>query len=305
MNYRNSQPRDSMVRMNRYALVFVALTTWSASLDALQAQSGDISPPTAVVAYGPDSLQFGELRLPPGSGPFPVVVGIHGGCWLDRLGEGSLTPAIVALTEEGIATWNVEYRRLGHSGGGWPGTFLDVGAGVDHLRALADDFPLDLERVVLIGHSSGGHLAIWAAARPWLPEESPIRGSSPLTVTGAVGIDGPVDLARWSRGGTDVQVCGEPVIAALLGGGPEDRPERYRDASPIEMPRLGVPVYLNPAAMILGLSDPDILKRRAEETGEIVTVVPVTNSDHFQLITPGHEAWSPVLRTIKTALGLR
>jgi acetyl esterase/lipase len=234
-----------------------------------------------------------------------VVVGIHGGCWLDDLGEGSLTPAVLALTAEGIATWNVEYRRLGHSGGGWPGTFLDVGAGVDHLRTLADDFPLDLERVVLIGHSSGGHLAIWAAARPWLPEESPIRGSSPLAVAGAVGIDGPVDLARWSRAGTDVEVCGEPVIAALMGGSPDDRPERYRDASPIEMPWLGVPVYLNPAAMILGLSDPDILTRRAYQTGEIVTVVPVTNSDHFQLITPGHEAWSPVLQTIKTALGVR
>ena len=99
-------------------------------------------------------------------------------------------------------------------------------------------------------------------------------------------------------------MCGEPVIANLLGGGPDDRPERYRDASPIEMPRIGVPVYLNPAAMILGLGDPDILPRRARERGEMVTVVPVTNSNHFQLITPTHEAWSPVLETIKTALGL-
>src|SRR5579872_5792979 len=119
----------------------------------------------ARLRYGPDPLHFGDLRLPGGTGPHPVVVMVHGGFWRARFNleyAGHLCAALAAL---GIATWNVEYRRLGDTGGGWPGTLLDVAAAADHLRTLAAPYHLDLSRVVAMGHSAGGHLALWLAAR--------------------------------------------------------------------------------------------------------------------------------------------
>lgn len=107
-----------------------------------------------------------ELRVPSGPGPHPVAVLIHGGCFKAAYATlRDLAPMADALKATGIATWNIEYRWLGEPGGGWPGTYLDVGRAVDHLRALAGQHPLDLGRVVVVGHSAGGHLATWAAAR--------------------------------------------------------------------------------------------------------------------------------------------
>jgi acetyl esterase/lipase len=270
--------------------------------------------PTAIAHYGDDPLQFGALRLPEGPGPFPLAVTIHGGCWLSKLGEGSLTPAAAALTDAGVATWDVEYRKLGEAGGGWPGTFLDVGASIDHLRELAGRYPIDLERVVLVGHSSGAQLAVWAAGRGGLPLDSDIRGDSPLPVRAAVGIDGPMDLTDWSEKGRDVEVCGNaverlglqlpgPVIESLLGGPPSMHPRRYRQASPARMPRIDAAVFLNPSGMMLGFGDPDGLSERAKTTGERVTVRAVPDSDHFQLITTTEESWTVVFETILAALG--
>jgi len=109
------------------------------------------------VEYGPDSNQFGELRLPAGSGPHPVVALIHGGCFKAAYASlRDLAPTGDALKAQGIATWNVEYRRLGQPGGGWPGTYQDVGHAVDQLRALAETYRPDLNRVVIVGHSAGG-----------------------------------------------------------------------------------------------------------------------------------------------------
>jgi len=261
--------------------------------------------PTASHSYGPDSLQMGELRIPEGPGPFPVAVLIHGGCWLDGLGEGSMTPAAATLPDAGIATWNIEYRRLGHDGGGWPGTFLDVGAGLDHLRVLSESYPLDLDRIVTVGHSSGAHLAVWAAGRPGLPTDSEIRGSDPLSVRAAVGVDGPMDLDAWNESGRDEEICDGPVVARLMGGARADVPVRYRHGSPAQMAPFAAPIYLNPAAMMIAESDgSDPLSARSGRTGEKILVRPVPDSDHFQLITPGHHTWLVVLETIREALGM-
>jgi acetyl esterase/lipase len=261
-------------------------------------------PPTAITHYGADSLQYGELRIPDGVGPFPVAITIHGGCWLDNLGEGSITPLAAALTEGGIATWNVEYRRLGHKGGGWPGTFLDVGAGIDYLRTMAKTYPLDLEHVVLVGHSSGAQLAVWGAGRPGLPKTSEIRGSSPLAVRAAVGIDGPMDLAAWERSGVDVKICRSPVVARLMGGSPDEYPDRYRQASPAEMPRIRPPIFLTPAAMMLPEGEVGTMTRRAQTTGARVTVRPIPNVGHLQMLAPGRDGFTAVIETIRAALGL-
>lgn len=301
------QPFPNM-RLHR-SLILAALTLALGSLATVTdpapavAQSPipvyDGPPPTAVEYYGADSLQWGALRMPEGPGPFPVAVVIHGGCWIDALGEGSLTPLAAALVDEGIATWDVEYRRLGHEGGGWPGSFLDVGAAVDYVRVLASDYPLDLERVVTVGHSSGAHYAVWAAGRPGLPSSSEIRGDDPFPVRAAVGIDGPMDLAAFRESG----VC-ETAIARLLGGEPDEQPERYAQASPLLMPPFQADIYLNPAGMMFQVGDPEVMARRAAETGETVVVNPVPESNHFQLITPGHATFEPVVETIRAALQL-
>jgi acetyl esterase/lipase len=139
----------------------VAQTMTSQDVDALPA-----SKPTLVEAYDPDQLQFGELRLPQGSGPFPVAVIIHGGCWTKGYATlRNTAPLASALTAHGIATWNIEYLQVGDPGGGWPGTFLDWGSAADHLRILAKSGPLDLTHVVAVGHSAGELAALWVATR--------------------------------------------------------------------------------------------------------------------------------------------
>lgn len=137
-------------------------------------------PPDARIFYGRDPLQFGDLRLPKGSGPHPVAIVIHGGCWLSAMADLRNTAALAdALRDNGVATWNIEYRREDSPGGGWPGTFQDVAHAADFLRQIALKYSLDLGRVVALGHSSGGHLALWLAARHRLPGDSECMQRSP------------------------------------------------------------------------------------------------------------------------------
>jgi pimeloyl-ACP methyl ester carboxylesterase len=143
-----------------------------------------------------------------------------------------------ALSKEGIAVWNLEYRKVGDPNGGWPGTFDDVARGTDHLRKIAHKYRLDLNRVVTIGHSSGGHLALWLAGRAKLPQTSELYMKNPLQLKGVVDLDGPGVLKAALP--MQQSVCGAPVIPQLLGGTPAERPERYRQTSPIEMLPLGV-----------------------------------------------------------------
>ncbi|MFY8075704.1 MAG: alpha/beta fold hydrolase, partial [Sphingorhabdus lacus] len=121
--------------------------------------------PTSTLRYGSDDLRSGQLRIPEGKGPFPVAVVVHGGCWtkgFDTL--AGMAAVSEALAKRGIATWNIEYRQLGDAGAGWPGTFEDVGAGIDHLVDLAKTHPLNLKQVTIVGHSAGAHLALWGAS---------------------------------------------------------------------------------------------------------------------------------------------
>ena len=192
--------------------------------------------PSKVEAYGADPLQYGELRLPAGPGPFPVAVIIHGGCWTRGFATlRYMAPLASALAAKGVATWNVEYRQLGDNEAGWPGTFLDWAAATDHLRALAQKHPLDLSRVIAVGHSAGAQAALWLAARGRLPPTSAIRSGDPLKISAVVAIDGPVDLKAFIA--LDKFVCGKPVVSRLLGGSPEEVPGRYRESSPIELLR--------------------------------------------------------------------
>ena len=150
--------------------------------------------PDERVTYGADANQFAELRVPSGAGPHPVVVLVHGGCFKTYGWFADLAAMGDALKGRGIATLNVGYRRVDQAGGGWPNTYLDVGNAVDPVRSLAKGHRLDLSRVVIVGHSAGGHLAMWAAARSGVPRGSALYMANPLAVRGVVDLAGPLDL---------------------------------------------------------------------------------------------------------------
>src|SRR5947209_14342486 len=153
------------------------------------AQSSSI--PEIQLHYGSEPLQFGELYVPNGPGPHPVMILIHGGFWRARYGLSLMTGLAKDLAKRGIAAWNIEYRRIGDIGGGWPGTLQDVALAADYLRTIGPTYLIDSQRVVAVGHSAGGHLALWLAARPRIAQDSPIAvGNTPLSLMGVISFGG-------------------------------------------------------------------------------------------------------------------
>jgi acetyl esterase/lipase len=266
-------------------------------------------PPGAIrIAYGSERMQFGELRVPPGNGPHPLAIVIHGGCWLAKLGNfdpravalDNMRPLAAALSEAGIATWNIEYRRLGDEGGGWPGTFRDVAGGADFVRTLARERRLDMSRVVSIGHSAGAHLALWLAARAKLPPASDLYIKDPLRLTGVVSLDGPADLKATIA--LQQPVCGSPVITNLIGGSPAEQPERYRHGSPIEQLPLGVPQVFFTGQMFAAHSAP--YQAASRSAGDVVEVLAFPTAGHFLFIDPQSDMWPRVFASVKRLLGM-
>jgi acetyl esterase/lipase len=262
------------------------------------------APPDFRIPYGPAPAQYGELRLPLRPGPHPVAVVIHGGCWLDEYDLATTAPMADELRRAGCATWHLEYRRLDTPGGGWPGTFQDIGAGLDLLRHVAQRHALDLSRVATVGHSAGGHLALWGAARHRVPRGGALWSLNPLRVAGAVCLAGPGDLRRFIE--YQESSCGGPVVSRLLGGWPAEAPDRYRAASPAEMLPLGVRQVL-----ITGEHDPTVppslaagYARAARSSGDSVDEIVVSDAAHFEVIAPGTVAWSAVEDRVRTLLGL-
>jgi acetyl esterase/lipase len=258
--------------------------------------------PDARLRYGPDESQFGDLRIPQGGGgPYPVVVVIHGGFWRAQYDLGHIGHLCEALAREGIATWSLEYRRIGEPHGGWPGTFRDVVTGTAHLRPLAVSFPLDLGRVFTLGHSAGGHLAIWLASSRRLADNHPLVPASLPSIRGAVSLAGVLDLRRAS----DLRLS-RGVTDELLGGSPGKVPERYATTSPIDMLPVGVP-----RALVHGEADdvvPIEISRRyleaAAARGDQVSLTALPNVGHFEVIDPLSHAWPPVLAAVLSMPGL-
>jgi acetyl esterase/lipase len=260
-------------------------------------------PPDRRVGYGEDSSQYGELRVPVGQGPHPVVVLIHGGCFKAAYATLQYFGAMGdALKDDGIATWNVEYRRLGQPGGGWPGTYLDVGRAVDHLRALAGDYNLDLGRVVVVGHSAGGHLAMWAAGRGRLPAASPLFVADPLRVRGVIDLAGPVDLTANIQGYE--ALCRDSVITSLLGGTPAAVPDRYAQASPIKLLPLGIPqvLVLGAHEEFVPLPLAEAYVQAATGAGDRARLIVIPGVGHFETASPHASTWSQVESAIRALI---
>lgn len=257
------------------------------------------------IAYGPDSVQFADLRIPAGPGPHPVAIVVHGGCWVRAFATLQNTAALAdALRDQGIASWNVEYRRIDHPGGGWPGTYRDVGAAADQLRLIAEEHHLDLSRVIALGHSAGGHLALWLAARPRLAPGAELATPAPLRLRGAISLGGPGDLAAFEP--FDQEPCGRDVIAGLMGGKPAEVPGRYAQGSPAELLPLGVPQILVTGAedRVVAARFGDAYAEAARSAGDSVQHLVVGEAAHHEYNAPGSPAWPAVLGAVRRLLGL-
>ena len=198
-------------------------------------------PPTAKVPYGDAPQQYAELRLPEGKEPFPVVAVYHGGCWIQYADTKYTAHLASALLKEGWATWNVEYRRAHEPGGRLAGTFSDAGRAVDALREMAAKYPLDLRRVVAMGHSAGGQLALWTAGGARIPASSELHVANPLPLRGVVSLGGIADMRAYADGGPADCVAGEMQV---MGGTPAQQRARYAAASPFELLPLCTPQVL-------------------------------------------------------------
>lgn len=258
--------------------------------------------PVLVEAYGEDAVQTGELRLPAGEGPFPVAVLIHGGCWTKAIGatESYMAPLASVLAAHGVATWNIDYRQMGDEGAGWPGTFLDWGAGTDHLRSLAERYPLDLKRVGVVGHSAGAHAALFVAGRHRLPEGSELAGGDPLPVQAVIALDGPGDLALGRA--RAAEICGVDGIEAVMGGTPETVPERYGEGSPVNLLPLGAK-QLVVASVIMPVDQGEAWRKAATEAGDEVELIVMERSGHFDMLAPGTASFEMTLPAFLSALG--
>ncbi len=258
------------------------------------------------LSYRPEALQFGELRVPAGKGPFPVAIVVHGGCWLTKFPDMDvravsmeyMRPLSAALTDDGIATWNIEYRRLGDEGGGWPGTFQDIARAADYVRVFAHDRPLELARVVAIGHSAGGHFAMWLGGRKNIAPTSELYARDPLKLAGVVDLDGPTDLKATIA--VQRSICVSPVITDLMGGTPEQQPSRYRDGSPIELLPIGVRQYVFAGAMFASQARP--YEAAARTHGETVVTTVLPDAGHFVFVDPQSPDWPQVLQAVHRLL---
>jgi acetyl esterase/lipase len=244
---------------------------------ALEARAPDLS-----LRYGSEAPQTAALWLPPAriGGPAPVLVLVHGGCWLSDYSAAHVYPLAAELASDGYAVYVPEYRRVGESGGGWPGTPADLVSSLDALAEL-DDPRLALSRTLLLGHSAGGHLALWLAAR------DPALVTPPLKILGAVGLAPITDLAAYARGANSCQA----VTERFMGASPEDAPQVYAQASPASLPQR-VPLRL-----LRGSEDPIVGPEQLRAMRE-VHASELEAAGHFDWIHPQTRAYDRLLDTL-------
>lgn len=299
--------------MRRYGgLVAAAVGVLSGSAGAQRSATAPITfqavaamtapPPAARESYGADSSQFGELRLPTGTGRFPTIVLVHGGCWLAQYDYRYLNAMAQALADSGYAVWTVEFRRVGSPGGGWPNTFLDVGAATDYLRELAKRFPLDTNRVIAVGHSAGGQLALWLPTRRRLAVGTPLYAKAPMRVRGVLSIDGITDMGAFARAKS---VGCNAATPRLMGGMPDSIPERYLQVDPIARLPLGVRSRLLHGYLdqIVTMDQARSFAARASAAGDESQWTLLEASGHFDAVSPLSPVFYHVFDELRSLFG--
>lgn len=256
--------------------------------------------PSQTLAYGEDPLQIVDLWLPDGKGPHPVVLMVHGGCWQTEIADRTIMNWIAEdLRKRGIAVWNIDYRGIDRAGGGYPSTFDDVAKAADLLRTRGPSLGLDISRIVAAGHSAGGHLGLWLAARPKLPQGSPLRRENPLPIHAVISLGGLQDLALAAT--PPGSGCGVECVAKLVGDG---RADPYADTS---LPPL-LPIKVR-QVLVNGNDDKIIpthfaadYAAKATAAGDPVRVRMVPHTGHVELIAPETAAWKIAVEEIEKAL---
>lgn len=264
------------MQITRRAFTGAAIASCAMGQDIL-----DLTPPKADyrIRYGDNPNQFGDLRVPAGKGPHPVVIFIHGGYWRAEYDLNHAGHLCAALTKARFATWSLEYRRVGQQGGGWPGTMDDVRNGALHLQKIAQSYGLNLDRVTVSGHSAGGQLALWLAAQKALP----LRGVVPLAAVSDLKLAWKLRLS----GG---------IAAEYLGGTPDQVPERYASSSPMQLLPMEVPQHI-----LHGREDgvvPFEMSERFAKASKNAKLVAIERAGHFELIDPRSSVWPVVLKNM-------
>jgi acetyl esterase/lipase len=244
-------------------------------------------PPDLTVPYGTLPEQVIDLRLPPEhpAPKAPLIVLVHGGFWRPAFDRKHLGPMAHALAAAGYVVAVPEYRRATMADEGWTGTFNDIAAALDQVAEIAEPYGADTAAITWAGHSAGGHLVLWAAARPGLPTGSPWRGPCPARhVVCMAGCSSLRLCAEWS--------LGAGAVRTLMGGGPDEVPERYAVADPAALPPPPVPVTL-----VHGTEDDNVPvgMSRAFKAGRLIEI---PGADHFDLIDPRSLAWPRVLSVL-------
>jgi acetyl esterase/lipase len=260
--------------------------------------------PSARIPYGEAPSQYAELFLPAGSGPFPVAVLVHGGCWTSKFGGiTQLRNMAGALAARGIAVWNVEYRRSDEAGGGYPGTYQDMHAALELLGAQAGRYRLDLQRLVAVGHSAGGQLVQWMAGRGRIPAGSPLHRAQPsLNVPAVVSLGGLADLRNEAA--LIKSSCGRDT-AELAGNPGPGRPDVFVDTNAAELMPNGSRTWLVTGELDT-ISPPRVAHdyaARARKAGDAAEVVILPGASHYDEVAASSPAWPQVLGVIERALG--
>lgn len=305
----NDGPLKDSQLLNSKFLGVLALTAGAASSAAEPTDLATFAAisrprPSIEVRYGPAQAQSVDVFLPGSSGPYPVAILVHGGCWsVNTAGREQFRHLGAELTRRGVAVWSIGYRRANEPGGGYPGTYQDVGAAIDRLRAEASRHNFDLSRTVLVGHSAGGHLALWAAARGQLPATSPLRVSEPFVPSRVISLAGIGDVKAFAP--FVPVICGPGIVERLKAAPSPGSSNAYADISPAMLPAPDAQILMI-RAVLDRLVPPyvahDYARAMRAKGKPSIELLNVPEAGHFDLVTPGTNAWDEVSRRIEAAL---